>query len=74
MRVTVNILKTELDSKMLFLEQILEVCDDLSEVDNVYILSPRSGKLFELLDILKERDVNFETRFNLADDLRNSHE
>ena len=68
MRAVITVFKVELHDRPNILNSIREMSADISELANVYTFSPKPGKLFELLNILKNNNVNYSTHFNIDDD------
>ena len=69
MAAIITVFKTELIGKDDVLPLIEELSDDLVEIALAYTFSPKSGKLYELLNHLKERKVVYGTHFNSSEQL-----
>jgi hypothetical protein len=67
MRAIITVFKDELTTKPLILNSIREMSSDVSEVGDAFTFSPKPGKLFELLNLLKNSAVAYGTHFHVAD-------
>jgi hypothetical protein len=69
MHAIITVFKTELMSKPSLINTIKDLSSDLSEVADAYSFSPKSGRLFELLNFLRENNINYGTHFDIIDDV-----
>jgi hypothetical protein len=68
MEVTITIFKLDIDSQEITFKRIEEMSSAIRELDNRLVLSPKPGRLFELLNFLKENSVEYKTDFSIADE------
>lgn len=68
MRAVITVFKTELINKPAVLNSIQQLSSHLSEVGEAYSFSPKPGRLYELLNFLKDHDINYGTHFNVTDE------
>jgi hypothetical protein len=66
MRAIVTIFKDELKGKVYLLKQLDEMSDHVNIVGSAYIISPKPGKLFDILNELKENKIAYGTHFNTS--------
>ena len=67
MRATITVFKEELSGKTEILEIIKGSSTDLKEIGDAYIFSPKPGKLFELLNLLRDHKIIYGTNFNTSE-------
>lgn len=72
MQAIITVFKVELKDKNDLFENIQNLSSDISEVGDAYTFSPKAGKLFELLNVLKNNNINYGTHFNVASDRASS--
>jgi hypothetical protein len=68
MRAIITVFKAELADKPTIFEGIRAMSAELTELTDAYTFSPKPGKLFDLLNLLKNDNVNYGTHFNLTDE------
>lgn len=60
----ITVLKSELEIKPEFLNIISAMASDIKKLPNGYAFSPKPGKLYELLNYLKENGLSYQTYFS----------
>lgn len=73
MQAIITVFKVELNNREQIFKEIKEMSSDLSEVGEAYTFSPKPGKLFELLTLLKNNNINYGTHFNVSEGLPPSY-
>lgn len=68
MRTIITVFKPELQSKKPVLDRIIVMTREFIEMGEAYTFSPRPGKLFDLLNLLRMNNVNYETNFSIDDE------
>jgi hypothetical protein len=68
MEVTITIFKLDIDSHKITFKRIEGMSSAIKELDDCFVFSPKSGRLFELLNFLKENSVEYKTDFSIADE------
>jgi hypothetical protein len=68
MRASIMVFKIALLSKESLFDAIKLMSSECIEAEETYTLIPKSGKLFELLNLLKSNNIQYSTHFNLDDD------
>jgi hypothetical protein len=66
MQAIITVFKIELIDKSHVIDMINTLTLDLKEVGDAYIFSPKPGKLFELLNLLRDNHIVYGTHFNTA--------
>jgi hypothetical protein len=64
MRAVITVFRTEFEGKDDVKLMVGELTDDFKIAEDVYMLSPRPGKLFDLLSILRENKISYRTHFD----------
>jgi len=64
MHTIITIFVNELTEKDHIVQMLRENCDDFNVVADAYILSPKPGRLFELLNLLKANNIHYGTHFD----------
>jgi hypothetical protein len=64
----ITVFKVEVDSKESAFNAIKSMSSQFIEVGEVYEFSPRPGKLFDLLDVLKINNIKYTTKFDVSDE------
>lgn len=67
MRAIVTVFKVELSNRESLLDSIRDMSTEIGEVAGAYTISPKPGKLFELLNLLKMSNISYGTHFNVSD-------
>jgi hypothetical protein len=68
MLAVITIFKIEFNTKIQLLNSIKDLSVQYAEVGDAYTFSPKPGKLFELLNLLRDNGVNYGTHFNVIDE------
>jgi hypothetical protein len=63
-RVIITIFEEELREKEYLNKQIIALCDDVKTVGSAYAYQPSSGKLFEIITMLKLGSISYGTHFD----------
>jgi hypothetical protein len=66
MQAIITVFKTEFEGKEHIASRLKDMVDEVRLMSGAYILSPNPGKLFELLNILKENKITYGTHFDSA--------
>jgi hypothetical protein len=73
MEVTITVFKLDIESHKITFKRIEEMSSAIKEFNDCLVFSPKAGRLFEILNILKENSVDYKTDFNVAEEiLRNN--
>lgn len=59
-----TVFKSELENKPELLNIISDMSSDMKEIPNGYAFSPKPGRLYELLNYLKENGLSYQTYFS----------
>lgn len=68
MRAIVTVFKEELKGRSSILDAIKSMASNFSEIPEAYTFSPKPGRLFEMLNLLKNNNISYGTHFNVTDD------
>jgi hypothetical protein len=68
MEVIITVFKLDIDSHKIAFKRIEEMSSAIKELDDCLVFSPKAGKLFELLNFLKENSLEYKTDFSIADE------
>ena len=69
MRSMISAPKEEVKSKDTLLSQITELSTNVNHVGDYYLFSPKPGKLFDLLKLMRDHRINYTTNFNINDEI-----
>jgi hypothetical protein len=64
MQAIITVFKGEFEGKDDVRSRISELTEDVKMVADAYVFSPRPGKLFDLLNILRNNKITYGTHFN----------
>jgi hypothetical protein len=64
MRAIISVFKTEFEGKEHIAPGLKELIEEVKLVSGAYILSPKAGKLFSLLNVLKDNKINYGTHYD----------
>jgi hypothetical protein len=64
MQAIITVFRAEFEGKDDVKSRVSELTEDLKIVGDAYIFSPRPGKLFDLLNILRNNRITYGTHFN----------
>lgn len=64
MNTIITVFKSEFNGKEQILEELEECCAVMGEVASAIIISPRSGKLFQTIELLRSNKVVYRTHFD----------
>jgi hypothetical protein len=64
MQAIITIFKTEFEGKEQVKEILIDLTEDVKTVSDAYIFSPRAGRLFDLLNVLRRNKIIYGTHFN----------
>lgn len=67
MTAIITIFKSELKNNNVTVESINEFSSETKEIGDAFTISPKSGKLFELLTFLKKHHITYGTHFDTND-------
>lgn len=65
MNATITVFKNEFKNNPGLLDDISAMSSEIKEIDDSYAFSPRPGKLYELLNCLRENGLNYQTVFSV---------
>jgi hypothetical protein len=68
MRVIVTVFKTKLSANSSLFRALSEMSFEIGEADENYTFSPKPGKLFDFLNLLKDNSIDYKTRFDVTDE------
>lgn len=63
-RVIITVFESELQGKDRLREEINSLCDDVKQIGSAYTYQPSSGKLFEIIRLLKLGGISYGTHFD----------
>jgi hypothetical protein len=66
MQAIITVFKTEFEGKEYIASRLKDMVEEVKLMSGAYIFSPSPGRLFELLDVLKENKINYGTHFDSA--------
>ncbi len=64
MRAIITVFKNELDKEEKLLSMLTSLTLDMQQVTDAYVFAPKPGKLFELLNMLREHGISYGTHFH----------
>ena len=67
MKAIVTIFKNEFDGKELIKLSLDKFADQIELVSEVYVINPKSGRLFDVLNELRLNKIAYQTHFNSRD-------
>jgi hypothetical protein len=65
-RAIITIFKAEFVGKQQINSLLMDMCTQVKDVEDASIYSPKSGRLFEFLNILRDNKIAYGTHFNTA--------
>ena len=67
MQAIITVFKAEFHGNEPLERTFLDFSEDIMQVGEAYTIAPKSGKLFQLLNFLRDNKINYGTHFNTAD-------
>ena len=64
----VTVFKNEIRKAPELAHALPDLCNEVKELEEAYIFSPKSGSLFKLLNLLKEHGIVYGTHFDSTDE------
>jgi hypothetical protein len=64
----VTVFKNEIKKAPELITSLPEYCSEVKELEEAFVFSPKSGSLFRILNLLKERNIIYGTHFNSTDE------
>ncbi|HKZ36309.1 MAG TPA: hypothetical protein VJ184_01570 [Chryseolinea sp.] len=64
MNARITVPKIALESKDFLNPQIKSLCNDVEEVEDGYVYFPKTGKLFDLLNLFRDYKIAYDTQFS----------
>jgi hypothetical protein len=66
MNAIITVFKTELAGKEHVIKEIVDCCSSLDQIAEAFIINPRDGRLFEVIEMLRKNKISYGTHFNTA--------
>lgn len=65
MRTMISAKKADISSSEELLSEVSELSIRVAQVDDYFTISPKPGKLFDLLKLLRDHRIEYTTNFNI---------
>jgi hypothetical protein len=69
MNAIITVFKNEFEEKSHVLHTLRSIAGDVKEVNEAYVIIPKSGSLMQVLTFLKEKNIAYGTHFNSNPDI-----